>query len=185
VRNLELKCHYPDLKRAERIALDDVGAEFAGLLKQTDVYFNVPDGRLKLRHNRQTLAREHRAFFAIHELIFYRRPDKESARTSVYEILPIANGRATEQFFTKAFGVMVRITKSRKVLLQKNLRIHLDTVRGLGKFLEFELIVSPSFPMSSCRKRMRDLIQDFGIQPSQILAGSYSGMLWPELVPKT
>jgi predicted adenylyl cyclase CyaB len=177
VRNLELKCRYPDLQRAKRIAIDREDAEFAGIIKQTDVYFNLPNGRLKLRYNRRSGAQDERAFTAVHELIYYRRPDKESARTSAYEILPVPNPKAVERFFTQAFGVLVRVSKSRQLFLHKNLRIHLDTIRGLGNFLEFELIVSRAFPMRACRQRMRQLIRHFAIEPCQILPGSYSDML--------
>jgi adenylate cyclase class IV len=179
VRNLEIKCYYPDLKQAERIALDGVRANYAGCLKQTDVYFNIDHGRLKLRHNRRATDQKPGAFISRCELIFYQRPDKTSARTSVYEILPIANGPLAELFFTRVWGVKARVRKSRKIFLRENLRIHLDSLRGLGDFLEIELIESRTFPTWHCRKRMRELVRRFNIQPSQILAGSYSDMLLP------
>ena len=47
-RNLELKAHIDSVKTMENIACS-LGARSAGVLRQTDTYFAVQNGRLKLR----------------------------------------------------------------------------------------------------------------------------------------
>ena len=47
-RNIELKARDPDPARSLQASLD-VGASDEGWLRQTDTYFRVPHGRLKLR----------------------------------------------------------------------------------------------------------------------------------------
>ncbi len=48
MRNIELKARIDDLDRAERLCRE-LGAAFQWTRRQTDVYFRVSDGRLKLR----------------------------------------------------------------------------------------------------------------------------------------
>ena len=46
--NIEIKATYTDRERAEQI-LNSLGAGPAGVFQQRDTYFNVSQGRLKLR----------------------------------------------------------------------------------------------------------------------------------------
>jgi predicted adenylyl cyclase CyaB len=174
MRNLEVKCPYPDHKRAEACA-KEVGASYHGELLQTDTYFHTRRYRLKLRHDILQPAGQGppRESF---ELIAYDRPDLPSARTSHYFRLPLPEGRKWLTLFSQTFGVRVRVQKIRRVFLKDNLRIHLDTVRGLGKFLEFELIVSPSHPMSRCKNDMKRLMALFRIPQEELIRYSYSDL---------
>jgi adenylate cyclase class IV len=179
VRNFEIKCRYPRQREAERISINEIGAAFSGRLEQTDVYFNVPSGRLKLRYNRFYPPKG--SVSTNDQLIFYDRADEKLPRTSSYEILALSDGPGVEKFLARAFGVKVRVRKSRKLFLTEALRIHIDSVRSLGKFLEFELIVSPENSMARCRKRMRDLITLFRIESEQIVPCSYSDLVVGQL----
>jgi hypothetical protein len=67
-RNLELKAIDPDPERSLKIC-EDLGAEPKGILRQQDIYFNVPQGRLMLRRQND----------AIDQLIAYQRSDRETA----------------------------------------------------------------------------------------------------------
>jgi adenylate cyclase class IV len=169
MQNVELKCRFPDQRHAARLARD-VGADLSARLAQTDTYFRISPGRLKLRHTRCGGGQNY-------ELIHYRRPDRLAARTSNYERLPIPDGPRTLDFFAAAMGVLVRVEKERLVYLKDNLRIHLDDVAGLGRFLEFELIVTPEHPPAACRVRMRELVRLFGIAPAYRVRVSYSDLL--------
>jgi adenylate cyclase class 2 len=175
MHNLEIKCRYADHRAARRHALRD-GAIDSATLAQTDTYFNVASGRLKLRHN-SLLAGGKSTREESHELIFYRRPNVYSPKASNYERLPLIDGPRALRFFTEGFGLRVCVRKTRRVFLKDNLRIHLDTVRGLGKFLEFELIVSPAHPLSACKKRMAQLLTLFQIPPESLIRYSYADLL--------
>ena len=104
MRNLELKCRYPDLNRAASLA-GDLGAELHGRLAQADTYFAITPGRLKLRHIRSEAGE-------CYELIHYHRPNRLAPKASEYERLPIADGPRTLAFFTRALGVLVRVATS-------------------------------------------------------------------------
>ena len=58
-----------------------------------------------------------------------------------------------------------------------HLRIHLDDVAGLGRFLEFELAVTDEQPLAACRRRMDKLARTFCITPADLVRGSYSDLL--------
>ena len=47
--NIEIKAHYPDVARAPKKTSTPLGAGLAGTFHQKDTYFNVDQGRLKLR----------------------------------------------------------------------------------------------------------------------------------------
>ncbi len=68
--NIELKAR---TMRADRIRgyLLQHGADFKGIDQQTDTYFNVPRGRLKLREGNIE-----------NTLIYYERPDQSAPKQS-------------------------------------------------------------------------------------------------------
>lgn len=72
-RNLELKAIDPDPNRSLKIC-EGLEAEPKGVLRQRDIYFNVPQGRLKLRRQND----------AVHQLI-------EAALTSVLGVLAVVS----------------------------------------------------------------------------------------------
>ena len=73
--NIEIKAHYHDAERAEE-NLNALGAGLAGTFHQKDTYFNVAQGRLKLRE----LGTDEG------HLIFYQREDLAGPKRSDYEI---------------------------------------------------------------------------------------------------
>jgi predicted adenylyl cyclase CyaB len=170
MKNLEIKCRFPDHRRGQRIALDDLGAYHFGVIHQTDTYFPVTHGRLKLRHDR-TEKGEH------FELIAYDRPNGSATRVSDYQRLPLPDGPAALRVLDRTLGILVRVQKVRQVYLKDNLRIHLDSIRGLGKFLEFELITSSQYPLARCRRQMRLLQKAFAIPSADLIDVSYSDLL--------
>ena len=68
-------------------------------------------------------------------------------------------------------GVRACVRKRREVWLYRNARIHLDTVDGLGCFVEIEVVVTGG--MRQARALMRELRVELGIRPMALLAGSY------------
>jgi adenylate cyclase class 2 len=169
LQNLEIKARYADHERGARLARE-LGADLHGRLVQTDTYFKIRPGRLKLRHTRVGPVERY-------ELIHYRRWNRPAAKKSDYELLPVADGPRTLDFFAAALGVLVRVDKERVVYVKDNLRVHLDELPSLGRFLEFELIVTPAHPLEACRQRMPELVALFGVTPADLVKVSYSDLL--------
>ncbi|MEX0602487.1 MAG: class IV adenylate cyclase, partial [Bacteroidota bacterium] len=129
-KNLELKARLHSLAPG-LAACRTLGARKVGVLRQTDTYFRVSSGRLKLRecHGRPA------------ELIYYRRPDRRGRRLSEYTILPLPQRGNLRSFFSNALAIIGTVKKERTLYVYRNARIHLDRVTGLGTFVEFEVLV--------------------------------------------
>ena len=177
-RNIELKAHLPDLAAARQVARR-VATRDGGVLEQVDTYFPCDSGRLKLREINGQRA----------ELIWYVRPDGERERPSNYRIVAVPDAAATKELLTAALGCRAVVRKHRELFWHENVRIHLDTVDGLGTFLEFEAVLDavdvragedPRRATSDEHKateRLAWLREQFAIQPDQLIANSYGDRL--------
>jgi predicted adenylyl cyclase CyaB len=158
--NLEIKAQLTDVKSAIRIARS-IQADHVGILLQKDIYYRVPHGRLKLRQ----IAGQHS------ELIFYDRVETSDRRRSNFHILPVADSAETHIFLRQALTVIGVVAKKRILFLIDGTRIHIDDVKGLGSFLEFEVPVKSSLTVA--RKRLEEMIKIFGISKKDFIKKSY------------
>ncbi len=163
LRNLELKASLPSIESA-RVAARRCGAEFRGILLQEDTYFNVPHGRLKLREFAGAGA----------ELIFYERAEHSLERWSSYSTVAVPEPAPLKQQLSSALGVRVVVKKKRELFLFEGTRIHLDTVEGLGTFLEFEVPVRDE---TDAARKMKFLREQFGVADGSIFTPSYSDLI--------
>jgi adenylate cyclase class IV len=123
-RNLELKARDNDPERS-LATCEALGAEAQGVLTQRDTYFNVAQGRLKLREERG----------ATPHLIGYERPDLSGQRESRYRIVAVEDAEVLKAALSGALGVKVVVAKERRLYLwEGNVRIHIDAVEGMGNF---------------------------------------------------
>jgi predicted adenylyl cyclase CyaB len=134
---------------------------------QTDTYFRVPNGRLKLRRI-QGLA---------DELIWYERPDQSEARICRYVRVPVPGADLLQTALAAALGVRGEVCKRREIFLWHNVRIHLDDVTGLGFFLEFEAVLSPQDTEAAAHQHLKDLRRELAIGDSDTCDGSYADLL--------
>lgn len=103
--NIEFKAKCNDLHEKEQ-KLQTLNPQFIGIDEQTDTYFNVPDGRLKLREGNIENA-----------LIFYKREDIAGDKAShviLYKHLPDINLKTILQ---TAYGVKISVAKKEKFTL--------------------------------------------------------------------
>lgn len=161
--NLELKARVESLGTIRETA-QRAGAEERGTMRQTDTYFRVQHGRLKLREIEGKEA----------ELISYERGEEEQARWSRYEKTPASDPSRLRTILCAAIGELVTVRKTREVFLLEGNRIHLDTVEGLGTFIEIEIPAEDEEPVRIQMDRLRSL---FGISGSDVFLHSYSDML--------
>ena len=158
-RNVELKAADPDPERSLAACLR-LGAEDRGVLRQRDTYFRTRSGRLKLREEDPGGA----------TLVQYYRPDAAHARESRYRLVPVADPDELRAALDAALGTLVVVEKERRLLLWEGVRIHLDTVSGLGTFVELEGVDSTLEHVSRLQAALE-------IAPGRVLAGSYSDAL--------
>jgi predicted adenylyl cyclase CyaB len=165
-RNVEMKVRLDDLELA-RAAAVGAGARFAWVDTQVDRYYELDGGRrVKLR----TCGR------APAELIRYDRPETTGVRPSEYEVLPVRDEQARACLVPKGEALVV-VRKRRELWLVDNVRIHLDTVDGLGTFLELEAVVDAAHDEAACRAAVYRLLAVFGVAEGDCLRASYSDLL--------
>jgi len=165
MRNLEIKAGLASLAPVRRRLRALRGARQDGAFRQTDWYFRVPAGRLKLR---QVGARRDG------ELIAYLRPDRRTARTSDFQRMPTPDAAGTRRLLGRMLGGRACVRKRREVWLYKNARIHLDTVDGLGRFVEIEVVVVQG--MAQARALMTELRNALAIERECLLSTSYGDL---------
>jgi homotetrameric cytidine deaminase len=166
-RNVELKALDPDPARSLAVC-PELGAEDKGILRQRDTYFRTRSGRLKLREQEPGGA----------TLIQYDRPDAADARESRYRLTMVPEPDELRASLDAALGTLVVVDKQRHLLLWEGVRIHLDTVEGLGTFVELEGVAPPESDLSAEEEKVARLREALGIE--EVLTDSYSDRLLGE-----
>jgi adenylate cyclase class IV len=165
-RNLEIKAIDPDPPATMRAALE-LGAEDAGVLHQRDTYFHAVQGRLKLREAPPEPA----------ELIAYARAELAGPKVSLYRVVQVADHLALIDALSDSLGVRVVVEKARRLLLWRNVRIHLDRVEGLGDFVELEAVAASPGGLEVERDRVEQLREVLGIADEHLVAHGYADLL--------
>jgi predicted adenylyl cyclase CyaB len=165
-RNIEIKARVEDLPALEARA---AGLADQGLIDiaQDDTFFHCAQGRLKLRRFSATEG----------ELIFYRRADAQGPKESFYLRTPTTEPDALRETLAKAWGVVGRVIKQRRLYLAGRTRIHLDRVQGLGAYMELEVVLREGESAEAGLQEAQALMQRLGIAPGQLVAGAYVDLL--------
>jgi predicted adenylyl cyclase CyaB len=162
VRNLEYKARIEDPKPFIAGARE-LGFDLWGDLRQTDTYFRVAGGRLKLR---ETAGRQG-------ELIFYERDESAPNRASHYHLVRTADPAVLRNLLTSTLGVLAVVKKRRTLLVMDATRLHLDNVDGLGTYLEIEVPVHQEGGDAEARERLNSLLEEFDLRWEDCIRASY------------
>ena len=165
--NVELKARCASPSRVRAI-LDAAGAEFRGVDEQRDVYFHVPEGRLKLR--RGTIERA---------LIHYQRADAAEIKPSHVTMARLDEApQELEDTLAQALGVRALVEKRRAIYYVRNVKFHLDEVPGLGTFVEIEAIECPEVrDEAGLRAQCEEWRERLGITRADLVADSYERLI--------
>jgi len=146
-----------------------LGAEHTGTFQQTDSYFRVPEGRLKLREVKDDGAAE---------LIYYERENIAGPKSDDAFILRIQEPEELKKILKKMLAPLVVVEKVREIYRYNGTQIHLDTVKKLGKFVEFERQTSDDpESLKKDRQILQKLMKKLEIDPNTLEALSYSDLL--------
>jgi homotetrameric cytidine deaminase len=164
-RNVEFKARDPHPDATLRAALDH-GATDEGVLLQRDVYFGARTGRLKLRIQDDGA-----------QLIGYGRADAATARLSAYHLADVPDPDATIAALDATLGITVQVVKRRHLLLWRDVRIHLDDVDELGRWVELEAVAPPESDLGGEHAKIAELREVLGIRDDRIVAEGYAAIL--------
>lgn len=164
--NVEIKarCTAPGRVRSY---LSEKGAEFRGKDNQTDTYFNVATGRLKLREGNIE-----------NNLIYYERMDQLTAKNSRFMLVKVDDAQGLKDVLSKSIGIKIVVQKNREIYFIDNVKFHIDEVPGLGSFVEIEASnLNSDLPEEKLKEQCEFYQQQLGILPEDLLQLSYSDMM--------
>lgn len=161
---IKAKCSNPDKVKD---ILKSRGAEYIGLDHQIDTYFNVQNGRLKLREGNIE-----------NKLIFYERNNQKGPKDSniiLYESNPGSNLKSA---LLGACSSLVVVDKKRHIYFIDNVKFHVDEVKELGSYCEIEAIdKTGDIGREILLKQCQDYMDILGIQEADLVSCSYSDLL--------
>uniref|UniRef100_A0A8C6U9B9 Si:ch211-156b7.4 n=1 Tax=Neogobius melanostomus TaxID=47308 RepID=A0A8C6U9B9_9GOBI len=153
--NVEIKATVSDPgKFAEKSS--ELSESEGAIIRQHDTFFNCSTGRLKLRDFMDGTG----------QLIFYERPDTDGPKLSRYSISPTNDPSTLRAVLSDALGVKGEVRKERRLFLIGQTRVHLDTVEGLGHYMELEVALN--------------LMDQLGVSQESLVTGAYMDLILKE-----
>jgi adenylate cyclase class 2 len=166
ILNFEFKARAADVNASEK-KLQSLNPKYIGEDNQTDTYFNVHRGRLKLREGNIENA-----------LIWYERANTANAKQSDVLLYKHSPDKTLKEILATALGIKIVVSKKRKIYFIGNVKFHFDTVAGLGTFIEVEAIDTDNeFGIEKLREQCDHYANFFGITTEDYASVSYSDMM--------
>uniref|UniRef100_M4A7Q5 Si:ch211-156b7.4 n=1 Tax=Xiphophorus maculatus TaxID=8083 RepID=M4A7Q5_XIPMA len=153
--NVEIKAKVSDPEEFAKMAAQLSQSE-GTIIHQHDTFFNCSRGRLKLRDLMNGSG----------QLIFYERPDTDGPKLSRYSISPTSDPPSLKVVLSEALEVKGEVRKERRLFLIGQTRVHLDTVEGLGHFMELEV-----------RQQVNGLMEQLGVSADHLVTGAYIDLI--------
>src|SRR3989344_4526928 len=153
--NIEIKARCSKEHQDEiRNYLNNNNAKYIGIDNQTDIYFQVKKGRLKLRKGNIE-----------NSLIYYEKDDERGSKKS--KVIICKNNEPSsdlENIVRQIHDVLVEINKKREIYFIDNVKFHIDEVIGLGNFIEIEAISENN---SLCEEKIKKFINEFNSEKTK------------------
>jgi predicted adenylyl cyclase CyaB len=164
--NIEIKAYARNFDEIRRRA-ETLSDQPVNVLLQEDTFFNVPQGRLKLRILPSNQG----------QLIYYTRPDQEGPKRSDYHISLTADPENLKRVLELAYGIRGSVKKTRYLYLVGQTRVHLDDVDGLGQFMELEVVMREGQSDADGQAIAEDLMARLGVERGDLVEGAYMDLL--------
>jgi len=165
---IELKARARNLDRL-REKLIALKAEPMGTFRQVDTYFETPWGRLKLREVKGS----DRAM-----LVYYERENIAGPKRSNVFILEIRRPATFKRLLRRVLKAKVVVDKVREIYRYEGTQIHLDTVKNLGTFIEFERETAPDpNTVKKEQKTLEELMEKLGVSRENLEELSYGDLV--------
>src|SRR6185436_5098690 len=164
--NVEIKAKCADPLFIRNYLLNN-GADFKGLDEQTDTYFHVSNGRLKLREGNIE-----------NNLIFYNRSNQTGPKSSNFNLVKIEDAKGLKEVLERSCGIKMIVRKKREIYYIDNVKFHIDNVPGLGSFIEIEAgNILADKTESELLDQCNFYLKEFGIKEEDLVAESYSDLV--------
>ena len=165
-RNVEIKARLHDAETVA-VAAERLAGGPPETIDQHDTFYCSDQARLKLRRFRDGRG----------ELIAYERPDLAGPKTSRYRIFRTDDAAGLAAVLADGLAPAGEVRKRRRLYLIGRTRVHLDSVVGLGEFLELEVVLAENEATAAGRLEAEELLAALGVPVSDLVAGAYVDLL--------
>jgi predicted adenylyl cyclase CyaB len=166
ILNIEIKAKSRDNNSLHKQLLQ-LNARFIGEDHQIDTYYQVNEGRLKLREGNIE-----------NSLIRYFREDKKGLKKSSVILHRTRNAYALKEILNSLFEISNIVNKRRKIYFIDNVKFHLDEVEGLGEFVEIEAIgEGGKYSQKELELQCKSFMDLLGISNDDLVADSYCDLV--------
>ena len=166
--NVEIKARITN-REVTRKLVERISDSEPEVISQEDTFFFSPKGRLKLRVFPDMSG----------ELIYYERPDTREPGLSKYQSTRLSDPEFIKKCFSEILGIRWTIRKQRILYMTGSTRIHLDTVDGLGDFLELEVVLGSDGTIEKGKEIAEELMNRLEIEPRNLVSCAYIDLLYP------
>ncbi|XP_015599660.1 uncharacterized protein LOC107269845 [Cephus cinctus] len=166
--NIEIKAFVGSVENFEK-KVRELSKSDVIVIKQHDIFFIVPNGRLKLRLFEDGFG----------ELIYYERPDTDGPKVSSYKktSLNVEAAQGIKEVLSVANGVLGNVIKTRHLYMIGQTRVHVDRVDGLGDFMELEVVLRDNQNVSEGEEIANDLMKKLDVKKENLISGAYLDLL--------
>ncbi|XP_037078169.1 uncharacterized protein LOC119099169 [Pollicipes pollicipes] len=167
MRNVEIKARVRDASRLRQLAAELSGSAGHKLVMR-DTFFSSASGRLKLREQTG----------APNQLIFYDRPDTAGPKLSDFCYAAVGDDvAALRDTLGRALGVRGDVQKTRLLFMVDQTRVHVDSVAGLGDFMELEVKLREDQTLEQGQAVAEALMKQLEVEPTDLIDCAYVDML--------
>ncbi len=175
--NLEFKARCESLEDLYR-RLVALNAQHRETVHQIDTYFSMMTDAAASTQKDCKPRLKLREIDEIGEawLIYYERPNQNESRYSQYHLSKINDPSTLKTLLTAALGIETIVEKQRELWMFKNTRIHLDTVAGLGEYIELETVFQGQTEAEAIaeHQHVKDILH---LDTAEPVAVSYSDLI--------
>lgn len=182
---VELKCRVEHGDVRDR--LDAVGASRLRAVTQRDVYYDAPhrdfaetDEAFRLRRERVVDENGDGGAPERVSKLTYKGPlvEAESKTRTEHETVVDDETEARAIVESLGFEPAAVVEKERTFFELDGYTVTLDSVSGLGEFVEIETTVESDDEIPAARDRARELLDTLGLDPDETIRTSYLGLLF-------
>jgi adenylate cyclase class IV len=165
-KNVEIKARANDF-RLQTLLTEKMSDSPPETLIQLDTFFKVEHGRLKLREFPDRPA----------QLIFYQRSDVAGPKLCDYQITESQDPEGLKSILSNAYTIIATVAKTRRLMINGRTRIHLDQVKGLGNFIELEVVLSEGESIAEGQSESKQLMDRLQISENDLVAQAYVDLI--------
>ena len=162
MQNIEIKAVLRDRSKVES-RLSALGARRLWTHRQRDTFFDVPSGWLKIREVEGKPP----------EVISYVRSTTSGApRASNYDVLLVEEAEPWKRLLGRVLSAGGAVEKERTLWIYEHTRVHLDSVGGLGEFIELETVVDGITQRQAAEETQR-VVAALGVESKDLISVPY------------